>query len=62
MIDLYDQIHQLRAELRGCRFTRLERAAAKAQLDQLIAGHTERERTLDAALEALDNTEIPGAT
>ena len=54
MIDLYDQIHQLRCELRGCRFTRRERAAAKAQLDQLIAEYTEREHALDAALGAID--------
>ena len=61
MIDLYDEIHQLRLELKNCGFTRRERAAAQAQLDRLIAEQTERERTLDAALEALDNSEIAGA-
>ena len=60
MIDLYDQIQQLRAEIRCCGFTRRERAAAQAQLDRLIAEHAERERALDATLEALDNTEITG--
>ena len=35
-------------------------AAAQAQLDRLIAEHAERERALDATLEALDNTEITG--
>jgi hypothetical protein len=60
MIDLTDQICQLRSELRNCGFTRRERAAAQAQLDQLIAQHAERERALDAALEALDNTDLAG--
>ena len=32
MIDLYDHIQELRAELRGCRFTRRERAAVEAEL------------------------------
>ena len=61
MIDLYDQIQELRLEIHCCGFTRRERAAAQAQLDRLIAEHTERERALDAALEALDNNGIAGA-
>jgi hypothetical protein len=60
MIDLYDQIQQLRAELRSCRFTRRERAGAEAQLRQLIAQHTERERALDAALAAMDSARPVG--
>ena len=60
MIDLCDEIQQLRAELKNCGFTRRERAAAQAQLDRMIAEHAERERALDAALEAMDNTEVSG--
>ena len=60
MTDLYDQIHQLRAELRGCHFTRREHAAAKKQLHQLIAQRTEHEHALDAALQAMDTTELAG--
>jgi hypothetical protein len=60
MIDLSDQIQQLRLEIRCCGLTRRERAAAQVQLDRLIAQHAEHERTLDAALEALDNTELAG--
>ena len=50
MIDLYDEIQMLRRELRGCYFTRSERAVLKAELAAAIAEQAERDR----ALEALD--------
>ncbi len=37
MITLYDHIQELRAELRGCYFTRRERAAVQAELANAIA-------------------------
>jgi hypothetical protein len=55
MITLYDHIQQLRAELRGCYFTRRERAAVKAELGRAIAEQAEVDRAFDAALEALSN-------
>ncbi len=61
MITLYDQIHELRAELRGCYFTRLERAAVQAELEKAIAEQAENDRASDAALQALSNpTEVIG--
>ena len=59
MIDLSDEIHQLRCELKNCGFTSRERAAAQARLDQLIAEHAERDRALDDALAALDRAATP---
>jgi len=53
MITLYDHIQELRAELRGCRFTRRERAAVQAELTRAIAEQTDLDRALDRALEAL---------
>src|ERR1700756_3177330 len=41
MIALYDHIQQLRAELRGCYFTRRERASVQAELAQAIAEQAE---------------------
>jgi hypothetical protein len=62
MITLYDHIQELRAELRGCYFTRRERAAVKAELANAIAEQAELDRAFDAALEALsDPTEATGA-
>jgi hypothetical protein len=61
MIDLSDQIQQLRCEIHSCGFSRRERSAAQAQLDQLIGQNTERERALDSALQAMDNTELARA-
>ena len=55
MITLYDHIHELRAELRGCYFTRRKRAAVEAELANAIAEQTEIDRAFDAALEALSN-------
>jgi hypothetical protein len=52
MITLYDHIQELRAELRGCRFTRREQAAVEAELAQAVAEQTELDRAFDRALEA----------
>ncbi len=52
MITLYDHIQELRAELRGCYFTRCERAAVQAELAQAVAEQAELDRTFDRALEA----------
>ena len=57
MITLYDHIQQLRAELRGCGFTRSERAAVQAELARAIAEQAEFERAFDLALEALQPVE-----
>ena len=52
MIELYDHIQQLRAELRGCYFTRHERASVQAELAKAIAEQAELDRAFDRALEA----------
>ena len=52
MIALYDHIQELRAELRGCYFTRRERAAVQAELAQAVAEQADLDRALDRALEA----------
>ncbi|HVB14978.1 MAG TPA: hypothetical protein VNF04_00435 [Stellaceae bacterium] len=52
MIALYDHIQELRAELRGCCFTRRERACVEAELTKAIAEQVEIDRTFDRALEA----------
>jgi hypothetical protein len=51
MIALYDQIQELRAELRGCFMTRRERAAAQAELALAIAAQAEIDRAADARCE-----------
>lgn len=55
MITLYDHIQELRAELRGCRFTRRERVAVEAELANAIAEQAELDRAFDAAPEALSD-------
>jgi coproporphyrinogen III oxidase-like Fe-S oxidoreductase len=55
MITLYDHIQELKAELRGCYFTRRERAAVQAELANAIAGQAELDRAFDLAVEALYN-------
>jgi hypothetical protein len=57
MITLYDHIQELRAELRGCGFTRRERAAVQAELARAIAEQAELDRAFDLALEALQPAE-----
>jgi hypothetical protein len=61
MITLYDHIQELRAELRGCGFSRSERAAVQAELAKAIAGQAQLDRAFDSALEALQNAEAIGA-
>jgi hypothetical protein len=53
MITLYDHIQELRAELRGCHFTRRERATVQAELARAVAEQAELDRAFDSALEAL---------
>jgi len=53
MIDLYDHIQELRRELRGCYFTRRERAAVEAELANAVKQQAEIDRAFDAALAAL---------
>jgi hypothetical protein len=50
MITLYDHIQELRAELRGCYFTRRERTALQAELANAIAEQTEIDRNFDTTL------------
>jgi hypothetical protein len=50
---LYDHIQELRAELRGCRMTRRERACVEAELATAIAKQAETDRTFDSAVDAL---------
>jgi hypothetical protein len=52
MITLYDHIQELRAELRGCYFTRCERTSVQAELAKAIAEQAELDRAFDRALEA----------
>ena len=61
MIALYDHIQQLRAELRGCCFTRRERAPVQVELAKAIAEQAELDRAFDSALEPLDSAEERGA-
>jgi hypothetical protein len=62
MITLYDHIQELRAELRGCYFTRRERAAVEAELARAVAEQAELDRAFDRALEALQKAhEATGA-
>jgi hypothetical protein len=50
---LYDQIQELRRELRDCALTRQERARAEAELAVATARQAESERAFDQALDAL---------
>ena len=61
MITLDQHIEELRCELRGCYFTRSERAAVQAELTQALARQAELDRAFDHALEALHNAEAAGA-
>jgi len=53
MIALYDHIQEQRAELRGCYFTRRERANVQAELAKALAEQAELDRAFDTALEAV---------
>jgi hypothetical protein len=61
MIALYDHIQQLRAELRGCFFTRSERAAVQAELAAAVAQQAELDRAFDSAIDELQNAKAIGA-
>jgi len=62
MIALYDHIQELRAELRGCYFTRRERANVQAELTRALAEQAELDRAFDRAIQALRNpAEATGA-
>ena len=50
---LYDHIQELRAELRGCRMTRRERACVDADLAKALAEQAELDHAFDSALDAL---------
>jgi hypothetical protein len=52
MIALYDHIQELRAELRGCSFTRRERAALQAELARARAAQAALDRAFERALDA----------
>jgi hypothetical protein len=57
MITLYDHIQELRAELRGCHFTKRERAAVQAELAKALAEQAEIERRYDRAMQAYREAE-----
>ncbi|MGD9617545.1 MAG: hypothetical protein AB7H90_20940 [Alphaproteobacteria bacterium] len=57
MITLYDHIQELRAELRGCYFSKRERAAVEAELARALADQAEIERSFDRAIEAYREAE-----
>jgi hypothetical protein len=57
MITLYDHIQELRAELRGCHFSKSERLAVEAELAKALAEQAEIERNFDRAMEAYREAE-----
>ena len=57
MITLYDHIQELRAELRGCHFSKRERAAVEAELAKVLAEQGEIERNFDRDMQAYRETE-----
>ena len=57
MITLYDHIQELRAELRGCHFSKRERAAVEAELAKALAEQAVIERNFDRAMEAYHEAE-----
>jgi len=50
MLNIYDQIQELRSELAGCILTRRERAQAQAELTRLVAEQAKLDRAFDAAI------------
>ena len=52
MITLEQHIHELRAELRGCRMTRRERAETETELAKAFAPQAEIDSEFDNALAA----------
>ena len=57
MITLYDHIQELRAELRGCHFSKRERAAVEVELAKALAAQAEIERNFDRAIKAYHEAE-----
>ena len=57
MITLYDHIQELRAELRGCHFSKRERAAVEAELAKALAKQAEIERNFDRTIGAYRGAE-----
>jgi hypothetical protein len=57
MITLYDHIQELRAELRGCHFTKSERVAVQAELAKALAEQAEIDRNFDHAMQAYREAE-----
>ena len=57
MITLYDHIQELRAELRGCHFSKRERAAVEAELAKALAKQAEIERNFDRIIGAYRGAE-----
>jgi hypothetical protein len=57
MITLYDHIQELRAELRGCHFSKRKRAAVEAELAKALAEQAEIERNFDRDMQAYRETE-----
>lgn len=60
MITLYDHIQELRAELRGCHFSKRERAAVQTELAKALAEQAEIERRYDRDMEAYRQAEATG--
>jgi hypothetical protein len=54
MLTIYDQIQELRLEIKDCGLTRRERRHAEAELKRLTAEQAELDRAFDLALEAFD--------
>ncbi len=50
MLNIYDQIQELRAEMTGCILTRRERAQAQIELKRLVAEQAKLDRAFDAAI------------
>jgi len=54
MTSLYDDIQELRAELRACAMTRRERAQVQAELAKAIREHAAHEAAFNRALKVHD--------
>jgi hypothetical protein len=52
MLNIYDQIQELRTELAACILTRRERAQAQAELKRLAAEQAKLDRAFEAAIAA----------
>jgi hypothetical protein len=59
MLTIYDQIQELRAELAGCLMTCRERAAARAELNKLLAEQAMLDREFDRAIATLADEAPP---